>query len=156
MNQFIDSKKRAHALEITIGTALKVREAIGVDLLNPTDKTDNGDPLSTRLLYDDVFLGVVCYHLLADQLAEKEISKDDFLNALDGESTKRLDKAFWDEYRFFFQARGKEWIVEATKLDEAARDDALAKTLASVQSSVSTGGASTNLQVVPDSETLDL
>ena len=156
MNQFIDSKKRAHALEITLGTALKVREAIGVDLLNPTDKTDNSDPLSTRLLYDDVFLGVVCYHLLADQLTGKEISKEDFLCALDGEATKRLDKAFWDEYRFFFQARGKEWIVEATKLDEAARDDALAKTLASVQSNASTGEAFTNLQAVPESEILDL
>lgn len=118
MTSFCDENNRLWNITLNIGSAKLVKERLGVNLFNPNDKDESGLLLTTRLLYDDLFLVEVCKVLMDNQKPPIE--------EFSGFELKRLDEAFWEEYRLFFAARGKDWVVKAAEADlkERARNAA--------------------------------
>ena len=137
MNQFVDNTGAAWSLTITLGAARRVKQKLGVDLLDPASKS-NELPVSQRLLYDDLFLTDVIAALLEPQFKERGIDKDAFFERIDGATLKRVDAAFWEEYRAFFEARGKEWAAKALTLDLETRQAAAENALSQIDGSLST------------------
>ena len=115
MTEFTDSKNRTWNLDLTLGSAERVFDKTGVNLLAPNQTDENGVLYMTRLLYDDVLLGRVCAVLMDNQ----KPPVDEF----DGKTLKELDDAFWMEYRRFFQDRGKVWAAAAAKENLKERAD---------------------------------
>ena len=141
MNQFVDNTGAAWSLSITLGAARRVKNKIGVDLLDPASKSSVGGvelPVSQRLLYDDLFLTDVVCSLLEPQFKERGVDKDAFLDRIDGSTLKRIDAVFWEEYRAFFEARGKEWAAKALTLDLETRQTAAQNALSQIDGSLST------------------
>ena len=114
MKQFADSTGAVWALKIDIGAARRVLSALGVNILNPAEPCGE-TTVSQRLMYDDLFL-VDVVRAIVDP---KDV---DFDARIDGETIGRIEKAFWEEYRVFFAARGKEWAVRALDLDLEAKE----------------------------------
>lgn len=113
MTEFIDSKGNHWALILTLGSAKKILDKTGVDLLNPTslikindDESIGEDSVILRLLTDDLFVGDIIYNLIEKQAQDRGLTKDDVFDMLDGETTKKAYDAFTKEYRNFFMARG--------------------------------------------------
>lgn len=132
MNQFVDKSGQAWPLSITIGAARRVLNKLGVNLLDPSSKTDNELGLSQRLLYDDLFLLDVVGTLLEPQLTERALDKERFFDCVDGATVKRIEETFWKEYLAFFKERGKEWAEKALVLDLETKQKAAETALAEI------------------------
>ena len=66
MKAFTDRAGRSWTITLTLGTAITVKEQLGVDLLQP----EAGDPpLLTRLGTDEMLLGQVLCAMLQQQFA---------------------------------------------------------------------------------------
>lgn len=114
MTEFCDSTGRTWALVLTLGSAKQIYDKLGVDLLNPTTMIttdEDGNPdmtLSTlpRLFVDDIFIGDIITHLVANQAEQRGIDEIELLNLFDGKTLKKAHEAFLKEYHNFFMERG--------------------------------------------------
>jgi hypothetical protein len=89
---------------VNIGTALKVRDALGIDLQQP----EQGEPpLLTRLGTDELLLGEVICCLLADQFEAHKVTADDVRAGFDGQTLLAAQTAFYEELVGFFRSRGR-------------------------------------------------
>lgn len=143
--KFQDSTGNEYNIIINIGKALSVLESTGADLLNPLSKSDNDMPITQRLLYDDIYLAKVIASLVSDD--SKEQAR--VLESLDGSSMKRAENAFWKEYRFFFEERGKKWASTAIQADLTTREANAQKALDELNQSAT--ALFSNFQDVPES-----
>ncbi|NLF31494.1 MAG: hypothetical protein GX591_11495, partial [Planctomycetes bacterium] len=74
MKTFTDAAGRTWTLTLNLGTAMAVKEALGVDLLQP----ETGDPpLLTRLGTDEMLLGEVLCAMLAGQFETHKVTAED-------------------------------------------------------------------------------
>jgi len=104
LNTFTDAAGRTWTLSLNLGTALKVRDALDVDLLQP----EQGDPpLLTRLGTDELLLGQVICCLLADQLEAHKVTEEDVRAGFDGQTLLAAQMAFYEELVGFFRSRGR-------------------------------------------------
>ena len=104
MKTFTDAAGRTWTLSLNLGTALKVRDTLDVDLLQP----EQGDPpLLTRLGTDELLLGQVICCLLADQLEAHKVTEDDVRAGFDGQTLLAAQTAFYEELVGFFRSRGR-------------------------------------------------
>ena len=104
MKTFTDAAGRTWTLSLNLGTALKVRDALDVDLLQP----EQGDPpLLTRLGTDELLLGQVICCLLADQLEAHKVTEADVRAGFDGQTLLAAQTAFYEELVGFFRSRGR-------------------------------------------------
>ena len=104
MRTFTDASGRAWTLTLNLGTAMAVRDRLGVDLLQP----EAGDPpLLTRLGTDELLLGEILCAMLEGQFAVHNVSADDVRVAFDGETLLAAQKAFYEELVGFFRSRGR-------------------------------------------------
>jgi len=104
LKTFTDAAGRTWTLSLNLGTALKVRDALDVDLLQP----EQGDPpLLTRLGTDELLLGQVICCLLADQLEAHKVTEDDVRAGFDGQTLLAAQTAFYEELVGFFRSRGR-------------------------------------------------
>lgn len=140
MTSFIDEKNRTWNITLNIGNVKLVKDTLGVDLFNPNDKDESGMLLTTRLLYDDLLLCEVCKVLMNDQKPPVE--------EFSGVELKRLDEAFWEEYKRFFAARGKAWAARAADLDLKEREKNAATALEKLN-----GATLSSSPDAPDAET---
>lgn len=104
MKSFTDNTGRSWSIVMTIGSVKRVRDLLGVNLLEP----ESGDPpLMTRLGTDEILLCDVIYCLIKPQAEEQGVSDEQFGAALGGEAILSAQKAFYDELIDFFQLRGR-------------------------------------------------
>ncbi len=104
MQVFKDNANRDWSLSLTIGTAMKVKDTLGVDLLQP----ETGDPpLLTRLGTDEMLLAQVIAALLESQFELHQIDAERIYQSFDGPTFARAHEAFYKELIDFFQSRGR-------------------------------------------------
>ena len=104
MHTFKDSTGASWEISINLGTAMAVRDKLGIDLLQP----EQGEPpLLTRIGSDEVLLGEVILALIEDQMKAKNVSEPEVYKRFTGEVILAAQKAFYDELVLFFQSRGR-------------------------------------------------
>ena len=121
MKTFNDTTNRTWTISLTLGTAMVVKDKLGVDLLSP----EEGDPpLLTRLGTDELFLGEVLCALLESQFEANKVTAEDVRNSFDGQTLMSAQKAFYEELIDFFQKRGRtdrsKAVATQMKIIEAA------------------------------------
>ena len=104
MKTFTDAAGRTWSISLTLGTALYVKDKLGVDLLQP----EVGDPpLLTRLGTDEMLLGEVLCALLEDQFEKHGLREADVKKSFDGATLLAAQDAFYAELIDFFRNRGR-------------------------------------------------
>ncbi|HUS82484.1 MAG TPA: hypothetical protein VM013_04410 [Dehalococcoidia bacterium] len=104
MREFQDTAGRIWRIALNLGTALAVKQKLGVDLLQP----EQGDPpLLTRLGTDEMLLGEVLCALLGDQFDKNNVTDADVRAAFDGATLLLAQSAFYEELVDFFRQRGR-------------------------------------------------
>ncbi len=104
MKTFKDSTGREWVLTLTLGTALKVKSKLGIDLLQP----EAGDPpLLSRLCTDELLLAEIICCLLEGQFEKHGVTEEDIFECFDGATLLASQKAFYEEMVDFFQKRGR-------------------------------------------------
>lgn len=104
MKTFTDTAGRSWSISLTLGSAMAVKDRLGVDLLQPEV---GNPPLLTRLGTDELFLGEVLCVLLEDQFEKHEMTEKDVRLAFDGKTLLAAQDAFYAELIDFFQNRGR-------------------------------------------------
>jgi len=104
LKTFTDAAGRTWTISVNLGTALKVRDTLGVDLLQP----EQGEPpLLTRLGTDELLLGQVICCLLGDQFEVHKVTEADVRAGFDGQTLLAAQTAFYEELVDFFRSRGR-------------------------------------------------
>ena len=112
MQTFKDSNNRNWSLTLTIGSAIKIKERLEIDLLQP----EVGDPpLLTRLGTDEILLAEVIAALLEDQFELHKFDKQQVYESFDGPTFARAHEAFYRELIDFFQQRGRQDRAKAVE-----------------------------------------
>jgi len=110
MKAFVDKAGRNWTITLTLGTAMTVKEQLGIDLLQP----EAGDPpLLTRLGTDEMLLGEVLCAMLQQQFEAQGVTAEDVRNGFDGQTLLAAQRAFYEELIDFFQSRGRTDRVKA-------------------------------------------
>jgi hypothetical protein len=122
MKTFTDAAGRTWTLTLTLGTAMKVKAKLDIDLLQP----EAGDPpLLTRLGTDEMLLGEVLCAMLEGQFETHRISEEDVRAAFDGQTLLAAQKAFYEELIGFFRSRGRNDRAKAVAKQMAMIDAAV-------------------------------
>lgn len=108
MKYFKDKNGKEYHIELTIGKIKKIKEKMGVDLL---DVEGGETPLIQRLLTDELLLAEIVCTLIESQIADK--TGDEILDTMDGTTITNATKAFFEEYKCFFMERGRTDRAEA-------------------------------------------
>lgn len=121
MKNFSDTQGHTWSIILNIGTVKKVRDRLGINLLQPGD----GDPpLLTRLATDPILLGDVIAVLIEKQFDLYKVTADNIYEFFDGETMKNGESAFFEELELFFRNNGRTDQALATKkLVEAKTTD---------------------------------
>src|SRR5690554_1640361 len=104
MKTFTDAAGRTWTITLNLGTAMKVKAKLDIDLLQP----EAGEPpLLTRLGTDEMLLGEVLCAMLEGQFETHKVSEEDVRAAFDGQTLLAAQKAFYEELIGFFRSRGR-------------------------------------------------
>jgi hypothetical protein len=104
MKTFTDAAGRTWTLTLNLGTAMRVKATLDIDLLQP----EAGDPpLLTRLGTDELLLGEVLCAMLSGQFEANKVTDEDVRTSFDGETLLAAQKAFYEELIAFFRSRGR-------------------------------------------------
>lgn len=122
MRYFHDSERNQWELTLNLGAAKRVYDALGVDLLNPSQESDDGRAITIRLAFDDFLLGRVVAEMIAPQAKARQLSRDELDALFDARTLAAAEKAFFAEWRDFFTQRGKTWASKAVELDYADKE----------------------------------
>jgi hypothetical protein len=133
MQAFHDSERNRWELALNLGAAKRVYDALGVDLLNPAQPTDDGRALTVRLAFDDFLLGRVVVEMIAPQAEARHVSREELDALFDARTLAAAEKAFFDEWRDFFTQRGKTWGSGAIELDYASKERVESASLAGIE-----------------------
>ena len=109
MKTFTDAAGRTWTIALNLGTAMAVKDKLGVDLLQPEAgyPGPEGTPLLTRLGTDELLLGEVLCALLGEQFDAHKVSDADVRNSFDGGTLLLAQQAFYEELIDFFRQRGR-------------------------------------------------
>jgi hypothetical protein len=122
MKTFTDAAGRTWTLALNLGTAMAVKDKLGVDLLQP----ELGDPpLLTRLGTDEMLLGEVLCALLDSQFETYKVTAAQVRAAFDGQTLLAAQKAFYEELIDFFHSRGRNERAKALSKQMALIDAAV-------------------------------
>ena len=111
MRSFKDSKNRQWDINFNIGAAIRIKQQAGYDLLKMATDEDDQMPVLELLLSDITVAEVICA-VISGQLAEKNVTQDDFFVSLDGKCFADASGAFMEELKDFFLQSGKTAMVE--------------------------------------------
>lgn len=114
---FKDAKGVEWSVDVTIGSAQRVKSLLGFDLLRMND----GDPpLLATLSTDLLKLANVIYAICKPQADSRSVSDEEFGARLDGDVMARAAEAFWEGMVRFFEAVGqKSEAAKIRKMKEA-------------------------------------
>jgi len=94
---FKDNEQREWSLAINVSTIKRVRDLVGVDLLEIADGT-----LLQRLMSDPVLLCDVIYAVCKPDADEQEVADEDFGRAMAGDALDQATKALLEDLVDFF------------------------------------------------------
>jgi len=115
MNVFKDNAGREWNVSITIGSIMRVKEMLGIDLM----ELANGDAkLITDLQTDDILFGQVIYVICKPQADELGIKDKNFYDAMAGDDLDQAMKVFLDGLVSFFRSPKIRALVK-TMVDQA-------------------------------------
>jgi len=98
MREFSDSKGKVWRISITIGSVMRVKSKLGIDLL----QIEKGDtPLITRLWEDELLMAEILACLMGEQLGDKPDTE--IYEGFDGQTILKATTCFYDELIDFFQ-----------------------------------------------------
>jgi len=129
MKTFKDAADRTWELSVTIGAAKRIKDTLGVDLLQ-LDKPAEGDqrPILTRLGMDELLLAEVILCIIGEeQFAKHDITPEQVVDAFDGKTILKAQTAFYEELIDFFRQRGREYLAKAIQKQLATIDAAAAR-----------------------------
>lgn len=122
MRTFTDAAGRTWSIHMTLGSAMRVKQKLGVDLL----RIEEGDPpLLTRLGVDELLLGEVICAMLEPQFQAANVNENDIRNSFDGGTLRAAVRAFHDELIDFFQSSGRNFRAKAVAKQLAMIDAAM-------------------------------
>ena len=123
MKTFTDAAGRTWSLTLTLGTAMKVKAKLDIDLLQP----EAGDPpLLTRLGTDEMLLGETLCAMLDGQFEAHKVTDEDVRSGFDGQTLLAAQKAFYEELVTFFRSRGRNDRAKAVAKQMALIEAAVA------------------------------
>ena len=112
MKTFKDNAGHDWNISLNIGTAMQVKDRLGIDLLQP----ESGDPpLLTRLGTDEILLAQVISTLLESQFETQKVDREQIYQFFDGPTFARAHEAFYEELIDFFQNRGRQDRAKAVQ-----------------------------------------
>ncbi len=112
MKSFKDNASKSWEITLTIGAAIKVKDRLNVDLLQP----EVGEPpLLTRLGTDEMLLAQVIGTLLESQFEKHQVDENYIFDSFDGPTFARAHEAFYLELIDFFQSRGRKDRAKAVE-----------------------------------------
>ena len=100
MKAFEDAKGRTWPISITVSAIRRIRDMAGIDFGNPNTMA-NGDTLA-RLSTDMVLLADVLYAAMLPELSAKNVSKEDFCDAICGDALNAALYALLEAVSDFF------------------------------------------------------
>lgn len=136
-NTFTLANGKEAAVSITIGTLLAVKKELGYDLIQIENRstedvekkiseTDAEPGLIEYLLFDDYALPDLLAVVCRNSIKENGMTKEEFLDALDGKAVSEANVAFFGEYVRFFKESGRldraAMIQGAWELKQKARE----------------------------------
>lgn len=115
---FQDSQKRTWTINLTLGLIDAVQAESGVDLI-----ADEGDvsPM-VALLSDRRKLAAALWACVAPQAATKQVTREAFINALDGDTLAAGWGAMVDAIVFFTPSSRRSWVQAAFDAQIAAME----------------------------------
>ena len=137
MRQFTDTKERVWDVELNVRQMKRVRDALGIDLVNVIQAGKDGavatDTLD-RVANDPILLVDILWVLCEGQAKAAGVTDDDFGSSLAGDSISDATKAFLDELVDFFPGARRLFLKKAVDLArkfETENAEMLEKALAS-------------------------
>ena len=119
MKTFTDNKGRVWEVSLNIRQMKRVRDVLGVDLVNVISATKDGgvstDTLE-RVANDPILLVDILWVLCENQAKETNVTDEDFGSSLAGESVEEATRAFLDELVDFFPGARRLYLRKAVDL----------------------------------------
>ena len=129
MKTFTDGKGRVWEVELNVRQMKRVRDILGVDLVNVI-QTDKDGAIATdtidRVANDPILLCDILWVLCEGQAKASGVTDEDFGSSLAGDSIEEATRAFLDELVDFFPGARRLFLKKAVGLarrwsDETAR-----------------------------------
>lgn len=137
MRQFTDTKERVWDVELNVRQMKRVRDVLGIDLVNVIQAGKDGavatDTLD-RVANDPILLVDILWVLCEGQAKAAGVTDDDFGSSLAGDSISDATRAFLDELVDFFPGARRLYLRKAVDLArkyETENLEVLEKALAS-------------------------
>ena len=137
MKTFTDNKGRVWEVELNIRQMKRVRDTLGIDLVNVISANKDGS-VSTdtleRVANDPILLVDILWVLCEGQAKAAGVTDDDFGSSLAGDSISDATRAFLDELVDFFPGARRLFLKKAVDLArkyETENLEVLEKALAS-------------------------
>ena len=137
MRQFTDTKERVWEVELNVRQMKRVRDILGIDLVNVIQAGKDGavatDTLD-RVANDPILLVDILWVLCEGQAKAAGVTDDDFGSSLAGDSIADATRAFLDELVDFFPGARRLFLKKAVDLArkyETENLEVLEKALAS-------------------------
>ena len=137
MRQFTDTKGRVWDVELNVRQMKRVRDVLGIDLVNVIQAGKDGavatDTLD-RVANDPILLVDILWVLCEGQAKAAGVTDDDFGSSLAGDSIADATRAFLDELVDFFPGARRLFLKKAVDLArkfETENAEMLEKALAS-------------------------
>ena len=119
MRQFTDTKERVWDVELNVRQMKRVRDALGIDLVNVIQAGKDGavatDTLD-RVANDPILLVDILWVLCEGQAKAAGVTDDDFGSSLAGDSISDATRAFLDELVDFFPGARRLFLKKAVDL----------------------------------------
>ena len=119
MRQFTDTKERVWEVELNVRQMKRVRDALGIDLVNVIQAGRDGtvatDTLD-RVANDPILLVDILWVLCEGQAKAAGVTDDDFGSSLAGDSIADTTRAFLDELVDFFPGARRLFLKKAVDL----------------------------------------
>ena len=137
MKAFTDAKGRSWEIELNIRQMKRVRDILGVDLVNVIQTRSDGSIATDtidRVANDPILLCDILWVLCEQQAKLAGVTDDDFGSSLAGDSISDATRAFLDELVDFFPGARRLFLKKAVDLArkyETENLEVLEKALAS-------------------------
>ena len=119
MRQFTDTKERVWDVELNVRQMKRVRDALGIDLVNVIQAGKDGAVATDTLdsvANDPILLVDILWVLCETQAKASGVTDDDFGSALAGDSISDATRAFLDELVDFFPGARRLFLRKAVDL----------------------------------------
>ena len=137
MRQFRDTKGRTWKVELNVRQMKRVRDALGVDLVNVIEARRDGSVAADtleRVANDPVLLADILWVLCEGEAKPAGVTDDDFGSSLAGDAISEATRAFLDELVDFFPGARRLFLRKAVDLARKCESEGEAALKAALES----------------------